>query len=495
MTALQPVRRSRRRALWIEEALAAEPDAERVEPLAGAHRADVCVVGGGYTGLWTALRLKELEPSLEVVLLEADLCGGGASGRNGGFALDWWPKLRGLIRLCGETEGVRLARAAEEAVGEIGRFCERHGIDAHYRREGWLWAATSPAQVGSWDGSVRACEERGIDVFRRLAPEEVAARTGSAVHLAGVWERTGATVQPALLARGLRRVAIERGVRVFEGSPVVGLGRGSPAVARTALGTVTAERVVLAINAWAAALPELRRAVLPMASDMVATAPIPHRLGEIGWTGGESISDARLMVHYYRTTRDGRIAFGRAGEVHGYLGRVPVSLEEMGGRGERTVRGFRRAYPHLADVPITHRWTGAVDRSETNTPFFGHLAGSPGIVYGVGYSGNGVAPSLVGARILASAVLGRRDEWTATPLNRGPRSLFPPDPARFFGGIAVRGAVKRQESAEDRGRQAAAVVRAVARLVPSGMHKGGLPAATVLPTTTSSDGAEPPAAR
>lgn len=474
MTTLQPVAPAGRRSLWLDEALAREPGTEAAEPLGGGLRADVCVIGGGYTGLWAALRLKELEPSLEVVVLEADICGGGASGRNGGFALSWWAKLRTLLKLCGEEEGLRLAREAEAAVAEIGRFCERHGIDADYRAGGWLWAATAPPQVGAWEATVRACEERGIDAFVRLTPEDVAARAGSPAHLAGVWERSAATVQPALLARGLRRVAIAQGVRVYERSPVHRLDTGSPPVARTPHGAVVADAVVLAINAWAASLPELRRAILPMSSDMVATAPAPERLAAMGWTGGECVSDARMMVQYYRTTRDGRVAFGRGGEAHGYLGRVTATLEALDARGRRTAQALRRAYPRLADVPITHQWTGAIDRSEDNTPFFGRLRANQRVVYGAGYSGNGVAPSLIGGKVLASAALGRRDEWTETPLNHGPRSLFPPDPARYFGGIAVREAVRRKEVAEDAGREVGGLVRAIVGLAPSGMQKGAV---------------------
>ena len=473
MTRLQPVGRPTTPALWLDEAFARESEADRPNPLRGAHRADVCVVGGGYLGLWTALRLKELDPALDVLLLEADRCGTGASGRNGGFVLSWWAKLRSLITHCGEAEALRLARAAEAAVAEIGAFCDRHTIDAHYCQAGWLWAATTPLHASAWEATLHACEAHGADVFQRLAPAEVAARTGSPVHLASVWERTAATVQPALLARGLQRVALARGVRIHEQSPVVELIRGASPVVRTPEGAVAAGRVVLAINAWAAAIPELRRAVLPMSSDMVATAPVPDRLAEIGWTGGECVSDARLMVHYYRTTRDGRIAFGRAGEAHALLGRVSPAFENLNGRAGRTERGLRRAYPTLADVPITHRWTGAVDRSETNLPFFGRLGGDPAVLYGVGFSGNGVGPTVLGARILASAVLDRHDEWTESPLNRGPLARFPPDPARYVGGVMVRAAVKRKEAAEDQGRHPDPLTRAVASLAPSGMHKGG----------------------
>ena len=473
MTALQAVHSVGKRSLWLEEALALEVDAERVEPLSGAQRADVCVVGGGYTGLWTALRLKELDPALDVILLEADLCGSGASGRNGGFALNWWAKLATLVKLFGGEEGLRIGRAVERSVGDIGAFCAEHNIDAHFRQGGWLWTATTPLHVGAWEAGVRTCEAYGIPAFERLTPEEVAARTGSAVHVGGVWERCAATVQPALLARGLRRVAIARGVRVCERSPVVSLERGRPPVVRTALGAVAAEKVVLATNAWAAAVPELRRVIVPLSSDMVATAPMPERLAEIGWTGGEGITDARLMVHYYRTTRDGRIAIGRGSGALGYLGRVTPSFDGDPKRTVTVTRGLRRIYPTLADVPVTHAWAGAVDRTETGLPVFGRLDPGGRILYGVGYSGNGVAPAVLGGRILASAVLDRRDEWATMPLNSGPLARFPPEPIRFFGGLLVRTAVARKEEAEEAGTPAGPIARRLATLAPSSMQKGG----------------------
>lgn len=475
MTTLRPVHRPRTRSLFLQEALELEPIAGGIEPVSGRHRADICIVGGGYLGLWTALRLKEIAPSLEVILLEADICGAGASGRNGGFALSWWSKLRSLVHLCGESEGLRLARAAADAVSEIGLVCQRHGIDAHFRQAGWLWAATAPVHIGAWDQTIRACEQRGIDVFQRLSPDAVAERTGSAVHLAGVWEPTAASIQPAMLARGLRRVAIEHGVRIFEHSPVTELTRGRSPAVHTQHGVVEAERIILAINAWAAVLPELRRAILPMASDIVATTPMPDRLSQSGWTGGECISDARLMVHYYRTTHDGRIAFGRGGACHALLGRVSPAFENPGSRVKWTERAFRRVYPAFADVPITDRCTGAVDRSETNTPFFGRLSDHPNVLYGVGFSGTGVAQTLLGANILAATALGIDNEWSRSPLNRGPASMFPPDPVRFFGGILVRAAVRRKEHADDRDEAAGPLTNHIARLAPSGMMRGSTP--------------------
>jgi glycine/D-amino acid oxidase-like deaminating enzyme len=448
-----------------------EPEAESVEPLTGAHRADVCIVGGGYTGLWTALHIKRHDPSVDVMLLEADLCGAGASGRNGGFITSWWSKLGSLVARYGEEEGVRLARASAQGVAAIGRACAEHGIDADFRTGGVLHTATSPSHLGAWNDAVQQTQRRGFDVFTELPPDEVARRAGSPVHLGGVWDSSGARVQPALLARGLRRVAAAQGVRIWERSPVVEILRGRPPAVRTALGAVVAEKVVLATNAWMASLPEIRRAVLPMSSDMVATAPIPGRLEAIGWTGDECIADEHMMVHYYRTTRDGRIAFGKGGCSHAYLGQVTGKFEDPGPRIARTERSFRRIYPALADVPITHTWTGPIDRSETNSPFFGHLDRSPDLLYGIGYSGTGVGPSYIGGQILASTALERHDEWQESPINRGPRSLYPYDPIRYFGGNLVRAAVLRNEADRNGGRASGPIVQFLLGFVPSGLRE------------------------
>src|SRR5262245_49776596 len=140
------------RSLWLQEVAG---DAPTAPPLTGHARADVAIIGGGYVGLWTAIRIKQAQPSCDVVVLERDICGGGASGRNGGFVLSWWPKLASLIEMFGEKEGIRLAWASDEAVTSIGAFCDANGIDAHYTHAGWLWVATAQAQDGAWEGSVK----------------------------------------------------------------------------------------------------------------------------------------------------------------------------------------------------------------------------------------------------------------------------------------------------------------------------------------------------
>ncbi len=456
------------RSFWLEQTLAAPFCA--APPLRGAHRAQVAIVGGGYVGLWTAIQIKQQRPGCDVVVLERDICGGGASGRNGGFVLSWWAKLKTLIALCGEREGLRLAHASAAAIGELGRFCAEHRIDAGLVQRGWLWTATTRAQEGAWEGTVAAAERLGIDTFVRLPPAEVAARAGSPVHRAGVLEVTGATVQPAALALGLRRVALELGVRVHEGSTVVAIERDPPPVVRTGEGSLRADRVVIAMNAWAARLRELRRAIFVVSSDLVATAPVPQRLHQIGWTGGECITDSQQMVDYYRTTDDGRIVFGKGGWGIARGGRIGARFDRDPRRARAVEADFRRVYPMLGDVPIAADWCGPIDRSTTGIPLFGRLGGRDHLLYGVGWSGNGVGPSLLGGRILASLALGRNDEWSRCGLVDQRARLFPPAPACFVGAHLVRAAVRRKENAEAHGRAPHPLAVALARLAPAGLE-------------------------
>jgi putative aminophosphonate oxidoreductase len=456
------------RSFWLQEALRGEEAAEAPELLEDAE-ADVCIVGGGYTGLWTALRVKELEPDASVLLLDADICGGGPSGRNGGFALSWWPKVETLAKRVGHDETFRLVKASETAVDEIGEFCRSEQVDAHFHRGGWLWTATSPAQVGSWNGAVRAAEAYGERPFELLSADEVRARTGSPVHLGAAFEAGAATVQPALLARGLRRVALARGIRIHEHTPMVELDR-EQGVVRTPSGSVRAEAVVLALNAWAIKVRELSRALVALSSDMVATAPMPERLAE-SWSGGEAISNSRLMVHYYRTTKDGRIAFGRGGGRLAYGDRVDSNFDYNERQTRELKTELRELVPTAEGVAITNAWGGPIDRTPDGLPLCGRLPGRARIVYGTGYSGNGVAPSLTVSKILASSALGRDDEWAGSGLNGGVPGRFPPEPVRFVGGLVVREAVRRKESREDRGLGVDPVTRALAGLAPSGFFR------------------------
>jgi len=468
MKALFP---AKHRSFWLQEVQGDAPDQP---PLSGDQRADVAIIGGGYVGLWTALRIKEHDPSCDVVLFEQDICGGGASGRNGGFVLSWWQKLASLSKLVGAEEAIRIGRSSELAIAEIGDFCRKHDIDADFRQGGWLWTATASAQMGAWESVVRICERMGVEAFRRLEPAEVMRRAGSAAHRAGVFEASAAVVQPAALARGLRRVALEVGVRIYEHTQVSSFTRAHPVRIHTATGELTAEKLLLATNAWAAAIPELSRAIAVISSDIVMTAPVPDRLREIGWHGDLAVTDSQTMVDYYRISRDGRVAFGKGGWTIAYGGHIGANFDRHHKRPREVEADFRRYYPMLKDVPVTHDWSGPIDRTPDSLPRLGHLGGRKHIVYGIGWSGNGVGPSVIGGKILAGLVLERDDEWARHPLVGRSVRNFPPEPIRFIGAHVVRTAVAAKEKAELQERKPSFLAVQLAKLAPAGLEDKNL---------------------
>ncbi|GAA1953830.1 FAD-binding oxidoreductase [Nocardioides panacihumi] len=452
-----------RSSLWMEEALDEDPAASPA--LHGRSRADICIVGGGYTGLWTALAIKDRDPSVDVVLVEASICGAGASGANGGFAMTWWPKFRTLRKLVG-SDGAAVAQASADAVAEIGEFAATHGVAADYTAAGWLWAATSSAQLGSWQETVDGWGEAGLSPYAPVDAAAAAAMTGSRTHLGGVFEAGVATLHPGRLVRALRRIAIERGVRIYEHSPMTDVRQqGGDTIVTTAEGSVVASQVVLATNAALVAEREIRRHLLVLGSDVVATTPCPTLIGE--WSPGLAISDSRRLVHYYRTTKDGRVVFGKGGGRIGRGGRIDPRFWGPSERVDDVSRHLRRTFPQLRDVPVTHAWSGAVDYSIDGMPFLGSLTRMPSVHYVAGFSGDGVGPSRLAGHVLASRALGLDDQWSRFPLVRTPRGGLPPEPARFLGGQVVRRAITRKERLEDDGQRPGRTLVAVAGLDPT----------------------------
>lgn len=439
------------RPFWLQQALDAE-QAPACPPLQGDTHCDVCIVGGGYTGLWTALMLKAQNPQLDVLLIEADVCGAGASGRNGGCALSWSAKYFTLERLFGVQEAVRLVRESEQSIHAIGDFCRRHGIDADYRLDGTLYTATNAAQVGSTDKVIAALQRQGVNSFERLPLEQVQRMAGSRKHLEGWFSPAAATVQPGKLVRGLRRVALAQGVRIHEHSAMTGLQQGATSRVHTAHGQVHASRVVLAMNAWMArAFAQFERSVAIVSSDMVITEPCPALLGQIGLDSGVSVLDSRIFVHYYHNTPDGRLMLGKGGNTFAYGGKMLPVFDQPSPYAALLRRSLGEFFPALAEVPIAATWNGPSDRSVTGLPFFGRLSGAGQVFYGFGYSGSGVGPCHMGGQILASLVLGHDNAWTRSPLVNGPLGYFPPEPIRYLGSLLVRNAIRRKEQAEDRG--------------------------------------------
>ena len=457
---------TKHRSLWLQESVLEEATA----PLRGDKKTDVAIIGGGYVGLWTALRIKKLDPSVSVTILEADICGGGASGRNGGFVLSWWPKVSTLVSLFGADEALRLVQASETAIDEIGTFCDEHAPRAEFRRSGWLWTATSSAHDNSWSDVVEMSEKLGEGTFSPLSPKDVASQSGSPVHLSGTFERSAATVHPGHLVRALRRVAIENGVEIFENTRVRRLRRRGIPRLTTAEGVLTADKVIVATNAWAAGMHELHTRLFVISSDMIATEPAPERLADIGWQSGPSITDSQTLVCYYRTTEAGRVAFGKGGWAIGLGGWMPPAMERSGSRADMVKRDFHRYYPMLRDLKVTHDWAGPIDRTYNSLPIINWLNKERTIAYGVGWSGNGVGPSVVGGKMLASLVLGRDDEWSNAGLVDAPTKHFPPDPIRYVGAHIVREAIVRKERSEALELRPGRIANAFSKFAPSGLE-------------------------
>jgi glycine/D-amino acid oxidase-like deaminating enzyme len=449
---------------WLEQALAAEGDPPPAPALAGATTADVAIVGGGYTGLWTALALRERSPELRVTLLEAEICGHGPSGRNGGFVHGYWESLPSIVPLLGEERALELARAGERIVPGIREWTSARGEDVWLREAGMLEVSAAPAQDGAVDHAAAAAARVGRpDQAVAFSPEEVERRISSPVFRHGVFFPDAATVHPGLLVRALRRAVLDAGVTLHEGTPVTAVRAGSPNELESPNGVLRAPEVVLATNAALTGWAPASRNLTNFGSYVVLTEPAPDALAAIGWTGGEAVVDGRMFLHYFRTTNDGRMLMGSGSGPIGFAGRIDDRFSRDGPTAARAEAGLRRLLPGLAGVRVERAWGGPIDVSADHLPFFRTKPGTR-IHYGAGYSGHGVGPSWLGGRILASLVLDAEDEWTRLPLATRAVPRLPREPFRRVGGGLVRWAIMSCEAAEEDGRRPAAAARAAAAL-------------------------------
>src|SRR3954452_18714469 len=361
---------------WLDEAGGATPP----PPLEGDQSTDVVVVGGGYTGMWTAWHLLDSEPGIRVLLLEGGVCGHGPSGRNGGFCESLWFSAPALRARFGDDAARSLLDASSETVTAIGAWCEDSGVDAWFDRSGYLCVSTGEAFDDVGLEAIEAARALGKpDAVRDLSAEEVRERVSSPVFRRGVFVPDFATVQPARLALGLRQRLIERGVEIFEGSRVVSLDARGPreVVARTRRGSVRANAAVLAVGPSARSFRPLRSRLPVTSSPIVLTEPVPDVLERIGWTGGEWITDGRTFVHYFRTTRDGRIAFGWGGGPLAFGARLNGRVEVSPPTAAATAEHLRELFPALAGRSLTHAWGAPIDVSPSHLPQIGTLSDGP----------------------------------------------------------------------------------------------------------------------
>jgi glycine/D-amino acid oxidase-like deaminating enzyme len=416
----------------------------------------VVVIGGGYTGMWTAWDL--LERGATVALLEAGVCGHGPSGRNGGFCESMWLSGPYLRERFGDEGARALLDASSDAVSKIGAWCAAEGVDAWFDQSGYMCVSTAPAFDEVGVGAVEAAAALGApERVVALSEKEVRARCASPRFRSAVLIPDFATLHPARLALGLRRRLIERGAQVYEGSPVRRVG---PPV-ETDSGSVKAGAVVLAVGPAARAQRHLRTRLTVTSSHIVLTEPVPEVIAELGWTGGECMTDGRTLVHYFRTTRDGRILLGWGGGRLAFGGHVNGRVEMDRAAVRAAHAALVRLFPGTEGRQITHAWGGPIDVSPSHIPQLGTLPGAP-VHFAFGYTGNGVGPSHLAGRILASLALDRRDALTRLPIvDSGPGALVPPEPLAFLGGSLVRSALVHRERVEEEGGRADPITRAV----------------------------------
>lgn len=427
------------RPYWNDTVGPREPDPPLERPL----DCDLCIVGGGYTGLWAALYAKQLDPRRTVVLLEATRCGAGASTRNGGF-LNYSLTHglgNGLSRFAPEIE--QIERLGTSNFQDLAADIVGYGIDAEYEATGELDVAVSVGQARELRALAELATRYGHDV-QSLEAEELRAEVNSPLYVSGVWQRSGAAlVNPAKLAAGLRRAALDSGVEIFEYSRVHSLqaagnglhrsrsGRsGEGVTAITDAGVVNARKLLLATSAYAPLLAAMRWAVAPVYDYVLMTEPLsPTQLDSVGWRNRQGIGDAGNQFHYYRLSADNRILWGGYDAVYRYGGPVRPDLDDDPDTFARLSSNFFTTFPQLEGVRFSHRWGGAIDTCSRFSVFFGQALGGR-VVYALGYTGLGVGASRFGGRTALDLLDGRVTEATALTLVRNRPVPFPPEPLR-----------------------------------------------------------------
>lgn len=436
------------RVFWLDRPDRPEPR----PPLRGDAEADLVVVGAGFTGLWTALLARELDPGREVVLLEAERIAFGASGRNGGFvAASLTHGLQnGLARFPGELG--RLEELGRENLAGIAETIDRYGIDAAWEQTGELDIATRPRELDELAAHAEALRAHGWDA-RLLDREQVQAEVRSPTYLGGVWNRDGcALVHPARLAWGLAAAAERLGVRIHESSPVAGLeAAGAGVRVRTAAGSVRARRAVLATAAFPPLVRAIRRTVVPVYDYVLVTEPLSReQLAAVGWQNRQGLSDSANQFHYYRLTDDGRILWGGYDAVYYFGNGMGPRYDGRPATFATLERNFRATFPQLEGLGFTHRWGGAIDTCSRFCVTFGTSLGGRA-VYAVGFTGLGVGASRFGARVALDLADDRDTELTRLELVRSRPLPFPPEPLRWLGITATRHALAREDATGRRG--------------------------------------------
>ena len=427
----------------------------------GHGRVDVAVVGGGFTGLSAAFHIKERQPELRVVLLEAGSLFHAASGRNAGFSMTLFGLELGVTVL---RYGRKRAKEADEymvrAVNYTRELIRRLNIDCDYEEHGMMTVATNPNQLRKLRRQFELAREMGLHETAWLKQAEARELVNSPTYLGAWYDPLCALVNPAKLAKGMARAAADAGVELYEGSPVLSLDPAGPVTLTLPKGTVRADRVVLATNAFTAGFPQLRRVQAPMFTYIVLTEPLSRRqLEAVGWRRRIGVEDGRNFIHYYRLTPDNRLLMGGHDAVYHFGNRT--DRDHNMNIARKLMQNVVRTFPALEGVRFTHHWGGPISVTLDLVPAIGRLGRD--IFYSVGCMGHGVSLTQLNGRTLADLVLDTTSELTEAFFVGRRVTPLPPEPLRFAVINAIRGGMRLQDAWDGRRGAAAASRRPVER--------------------------------
>lgn len=411
-------------------------DLAPADPLPGDLDVDVAIAGAGFTGLWAAYYLATASPGLRIAVIEREIAGFGASGRNGGWCSALFPaSLAKLERMAGRDAAVAMYRAMQETVDEVGRVAAAEGIDCHWAKGGTVHLARSPAQLERARDEVAEARSFGFGQadLRLLNGAEAAELVAAAGVLGATYTPHCAAIHPARLARGLADVLRRRGVAVHEGTPVTEI---APRRLTTPYGTVRAEYVIRATEGYTPQLPGLHRAIVPVYSLMIATEPLPDATwAQIGLAGRPTFGDFRHLIIYGQRTADGRLAFGGRGAPYHFGSAIRSEFDRVPPVFEALRHSLGELFPVLGDVQVTHSWGGPLGVPRDWCASAG-LDASTGLGWAGGYVGDGVATTNLAGRTLADLVLGKDSEITRLPWVGHQSPRWETEPLRWLGANA-----------------------------------------------------------
>lgn len=404
--------------------------------------ADIAIVGAGFTGLWTAVLLKQLDASADVVVLERENAGYGASGRNAGILSETIDHSHSLaVTHFGLEEAQRLVAIGKQNLQEMAAFLITNGVDADLEQTGRLHVALTTAQTEDLQKTIEAEKILGISGAKYLDAGAVRDEIHSPLYLGGAFFPSGGILNPVKLVHGLKRVAISQGVRFFERTDVAGLHNGS---IRTAGGSIQAKKVVLATDAYTHHLyPQILKYFIPLYDYIIVSEPLTEaEIKTIGWRNRQGVTDGRTFFNYYRLTRDNRIVWGTSEAKYYAPNRVEESCDHSEPHYAALKESFRRHFPPLKDLEFPFAWGGPIASTTRLTPFFG-TERKGRLVYALGYTGHGIGSTRVAGKILAHLALEKRCDLLNLLMVRKKPFPYPPEPLRSWAVNSVTRSLRR----------------------------------------------------